>query len=243
MSVGPRSAPDPHRVADMFDGVATRYDFVNSVLSMGMDRRWRRRAADATPTTGGGDLVLDMGCGSGKLGELLAERGQTRVIGVDVSHEMLRTANRSFGRRQRFARGSVFDLPFSDDTFTAAVSGFVLRNLNDLFRAFEELRRVVRPGGTVALVDITGPRSRWLRIGFNAYFSTVAPLLGAAVGEPQAYRYLARSLAQLPAPQELAGMLASAGFEEVRATPLTLGMVTLWTARVPGDSGRPTRVS
>ena len=235
MSAGERrTAPEPERVAQMFDDVAARYDFVNTVLSMGMDRGWRQAAADATPTRGVEDLVLDLGCGSGKLGELLSPRA--RVVGLDVSGAMLRTANRAYSREQRFVQGSAFALPFPDDAFAGMVSAFVLRNLNDLFGALEELLRVVRPGGTIALVDITGPQDRWLRMGFNAYFSTVAPLLGLIVGEPKAYRYLAKSLAQLPAPEELAGMLRSLGFEQARATPLTLGMVTLWTARVPGTT-------
>jgi demethylmenaquinone methyltransferase/2-methoxy-6-polyprenyl-1,4-benzoquinol methylase len=233
MSGERRTAPDPRRVARMFDDVAARYDFVNTVLSAGMDTQWRRAAADATPTRGVEDLVLDLGCGSGKLGDMLASRA--RVVGLDVSGEMLRTAHRAFGREQRFVQGSAFDLPFDDDRFAGAVSAFVLRNLNDLFGAFGELRRVVRPGGTIALVDITGPQTKWLRLGFDLYFSTVAPLLGLIVGEPQAYRYLAKSLAQLPAPEELAGMLRSAGFEDVAVVPLTLGMVTLWTARVPAS--------
>lgn len=222
------TAPDQARVARMFDSVAARYDLVNSLLSMGLDKRWRRAAARAIPTRA---RVLDLGCGSGKLGEMLAPRA--RVTGLDVSAEMLRTAQRAYGEQQSFVLGSAFALPFDDATFEGATSAFVLRNLSDLAGAFVELRRVVAPGGTIALVDITGPQTKALRVGFDAYFSSVAPLLGRMVGEPEAYRYLSKSLSQLPAPTELAGMLGEAGFERARAHPLTLGMVTLWTAHVP----------
>ena len=106
----------------------------------------------------------------------------------------------------------------------------MLRNLFDLPTAFRELARVVEPGGRVALVDITEPRSRPIRRMFDAYFGTVAPALGALVGKRDAYRYLVRSLAQLPPPADVCAMLEGAGFDEALATPLTAGMVTLFTA-------------
>lgn len=223
-----RVAPAEHRVAGMFDELVGRYDLVNDLLSLGLDRWWRRRTAAAVATLPG-DRVLDLGCGTGRLAELLAPRAI--VAGLDVSGEMLRAARRRTRKTPRLAyvRGSAFELPFADAVFMGAVSGFVLRNLNDLQRAFNELARVVAPGGAIALVDITGPRNPLLRRGFDAYFGTVAPLLGRMVGEEDAYRYLARSLAQLPRPEELAAMLRHAGFPDARSQPLSLGMVTLWT--------------
>lgn len=210
----------------MFDSVVDRYDLVNGLLSFGLDRWWRRKTAGVLAALPEGSRVLDLGCGTGKLGGLLVPRA--RVVGIDLSHRMLASAAKA-GRRLDLIRGSVFALPFADSSFQGATSGFVLRNLDDLQAAFDELARVVLPGGRIAIVDITGPRSRLLRKPFNLYFGTVAPLLGRLVGEGDAYRYLAGSLAQLPQPRTVCMMFEQAGFTGVRARPLSFGMVTLWT--------------
>ena len=220
------AAPPEERVAAMFDRVVDRYDLVNTLLSMGLDARWRREAAQQVPSLPG-DRVLDLGCGTGKLGELLASRAH--VVGADISERMLEAARRQRGDRMRVVRASAFAIPFADGAFRGAVSGFVLRNLNDLPAAFAELARVLAPGGAIALVDITGPRGGLLRRPFDAYFSAMAPLLGRLTGDAGAYRYLARSLAQLPPPGRVREMLDAAGFERTDARPLTGGMVTLWT--------------
>ena len=216
----------------MFDAVVARYDLVNALLSLGLDRWWRRRTVLAIAPSPGA-RVLDLGCGTGKLGELLAE--DSRVVGLDLSQQMLVAATERLGERIRFVRGSMFALPFTDGVFDRATSAFVLRNLTDLPSAFAELARVMAPGGSLALVDITGPRRAWLRALFDIFFDTVAPLLGRLVGQAEAYRYLAQSLAQLPAPEVLCQMLEGAGFVRVGAHPLTGGMVTLWTATRAGE--------
>ncbi len=234
MSAGhpvPRRAPEPERVARMFDDVARRYDLVNTLLSLGQDAWWRRRTARMVPVPSTGARILDLGCGTGKLGALFA--GRARPVGIDVSVRMLQGARARYGSRLSLVLGSAFALPFGDASVDGVVSAFVLRNLNDLPGVFGELHRVTKPGGTVALVDITGPRSRMFRRLFDAYFGTVAPALGALVGEREAYRYLSRSLAQLPSPQVLAGLLGEAGFERVRIVPMSGGMVTLWVGRRP----------
>jgi demethylmenaquinone methyltransferase / 2-methoxy-6-polyprenyl-1,4-benzoquinol methylase len=211
----------------MFDQVAVRYDLINRLLSFGLDRRWRRAAARAVSPTSG--PVLDLGCGTGDLGLLLAESGT--VIGVDLSHAMLLEARRKSGDRIRLVEGSAFALPFADAGFDAAVSGFVLRNLEDLPAAFAELARVVAPGGQIGLVDITEPPRPAMRRLFDAYFGVAAPALGRLAGRRDAYRYLARSLAQLPPPPQVCVLLEQAGFQEAQARPLTGGMVTLFTGR------------
>ena len=215
----------------MFDQVVPRYDLLNDLLSLGFDRWWRRRTAAAVAVPRG-SIVLDLGCGTGRLGELLAAR--CRVVGMDVSPAMLAAARRRLGPRVRLVQGSAFGLPFPDRSVDGAVSGFVLRNLDDLPAAFAELARVLRPGGPVALVDITEPRGRVAGRLFDAYFSKAAPALGWLVGRREAYGYLARSLAQLPPPGEVSAMLDAAGFEAVATRPLAPGMVTLWTARRAG---------
>jgi demethylmenaquinone methyltransferase/2-methoxy-6-polyprenyl-1,4-benzoquinol methylase len=211
----------------MFDDVVERYDLLNDLLSLGLDRRWRRRTAGAIRVRPGG-RVLDLGCGTGRLAMAVSPRA--RVVGVDVSLGMLSRARRDAGRSLLLVQGSAFQLPFAEGAFAAAVSGFVLRNLNDLGAAFDELFRVLAPGATVALIDATEPANHYFRRVFDAYFRTVAPALGALVGRRPAYRYLADSLAQIPSPGEMCRLLADAGFGRCRAQPLTGGMVTLFTA-------------
>lgn len=232
-----KQAPPERRVERMFDAVVERYDLVNDLLSLGLDRWWRRKTVRSLACPPGA-RILDLGCGTGKLGALLADG--SRVVGLDLSQPMLVAADARFGDRMEFVRGSMFALPFADGVFQGATSGFVLRNLSDLPGAFSELARVTEPGGSIALVDITGPCSAWLRRPFRLYFDTVAPLLGRLVGQAEAYSYLARSLAQLPPPEVVCQMLEGAGFVRANATPLTGGMVTLWTATrgmAPGTSG------
>jgi demethylmenaquinone methyltransferase/2-methoxy-6-polyprenyl-1,4-benzoquinol methylase len=220
----------------MFDDIVPRYDLLNDLLSMGFDRWWRRRTAQAVGLPAG--PVLDLGCGTGRLGERLARR--STVIGVDLSHAMLLAARHRARPAIHLVEGSAFRLPFADATFGGAVSGFVLRNLDDLSSAFAELARVLRGGAVAALVDITQPRPRALRRAFDAYFRVAAPALGSLAGKREAYRYLVESLAQLPPPSEVCACLESAGFRSGRARTLAPGMVTLWTATRaagPGDSG------
>lgn len=213
----------------MFDGIVRRYDVVNDVLSFGMDRSWRRATARAIDVPVGA-LVLDLGCGTGKLGALLRGR---RVLGVDTSLEMLRHAAAA-ERRQWFVQASAFALPFADGSLDAATSGFVLRNLDDLAGAFSELARVLRPGAPVALVDATEPASPAFRRLFDRYFAVAAPALGTLVGRRDAYRYLVRSLAHLPDRGELCRMLEAAGFEGASFRSFAGGAATLWIARRRG---------
>ena len=214
----------------MFDRIVDRYDLLNDALSLGFDRWWRRRTAAAVvASVRPGAVLLDLGCGTGRLGELLT--GRCRVVGLDVSGAMLEAARRRLGDRGDLVLGSAFRLPFAGGTLDGAVSGFVLRNLDDLPAAFGELARILRPGSPVAIVDITEPRGRVAGRLFDAYFSRAAPALGSLAGRRREYGYLARSLAQLPPPDEVCGLLATAGFEAARARSLAPGMVTLWTAR------------
>jgi demethylmenaquinone methyltransferase/2-methoxy-6-polyprenyl-1,4-benzoquinol methylase len=214
----------------MFDRLVPRYDLLNDVLSMGLDRWWRRAALaalDLRPS----DRVLDLGCGTGALTAPLGDRAA--VVGLDVSGAMLAQA-RTRSRRNhgaRFVQGSAFRLPFRDGAFTAVASAFVLRNLDDLPAALAEASRVSAPGARLALVDITEPSSPALRRAFDAYFRVAAPAAGRLVGQADAYRYLVRSLAHLPPPDELVRMLERAGFERVRLRRMTGGIATLLAGR------------
>jgi len=217
----------------MFDGIVDRYALVNSMLSLGLDRMWRRAGVRAAAPRRG-DVVLDLGCGTGELATGLARAGAS-VVGVDTSARMLAAAGARAPSGVTFVRASAFRLPFADGSFDAAASAFVLRNLDDLPGAFAELARVVRPGGRLALVDITEPPAPALRRLFDTYFSRAAPALGALAGHREAYAYLARSVAQLPPATDLCADLRRAGFSRARAHPLTGGMVTLFSGRRSPD--------
>ena len=216
----------------MFDEIVPRYDLVNDVLSAGMNRAWRRSASGELHVVRGLP-VLDLGCGTGRLAELAAAEHQ--VVGVDVSAAMLVAAAERLRGRVRLVQGSAFRLPFHDDAFGGAASGFVLRNLDDLQGAFHEMARVLAPGAGVVLVDITEPREPLRRRLFDAYFRLAAPFVGGLAGRREAYRYLVRSLANLPPAKEVATMLYRAGCERVRWRVLPPGVVTLWTARRGAD--------
>jgi len=231
----PRRAPDEQRIRSMFNGLVGRYDLLNDVLSFGLDRWWRRAAIAALQATSG-SRMLDLGCGTGRLGIQLSESHP--VTGLDLSVAMLKEARRRYGGRLNLVQGSAFHLPFADAAFGGAVSAFVLRNLDDLPAAFAELARVTAPGGGIALVDITEPSHPMVRRIFDAYFGRAAPAVGALVGKRDEYRYLVRSLAHLPSPPDLCEMLRDAGFDRCRAKPLTGGMVMLFAAtrRVGGKA-------
>ncbi len=222
----------------MFDGLALRYDLLNDVLSFGLDRWWRRAAATALHVSEG-KPVLDLGCGTGRLGMLLEPHHP--VVGLDVSRAMLEEARRRSAGRLRLIQGSAFALPFRDANFGGAASAFVLRNLDDLEKAFAELARVVAPGGGLSLVDITEPSKPLVGALFDIYFRTAAPAVGALVGKRGEYTYLVRSVAQLPPPEGMCEMLRSAGFVDCAARPLTGGMVTLFSAIRSGPQGEITR--
>lgn len=231
----------------MFDGIASRYDLLNTLISLGLDRRWRREALRAaTAGLPPGRPILDLGCGTGDLCLGLAKASpNSRAVGLDPSLGMLSVAQ---GRldgalgappsapRPALVAGSAFHLPFDGGAFGAAVSAFVLRNLRDLPAAFAELGRVVASGGRIVLLDITEPASPLLRRGFDLYFGAVAPALGSLVGRRGEYSYLVRSLAHLPSATDLCATIRRAGFERVRARPLDGGMVTLYLG-VRGTEG------
>jgi demethylmenaquinone methyltransferase / 2-methoxy-6-polyprenyl-1,4-benzoquinol methylase len=236
-----RKAPPEQVVRSMFDALVGRYDALNAVLSLGLDRRWRRRVVMAAALTPG-DRVLDLGCGTGDLALLAGPAGVgggrpvPRVVGVDLSFPMLtraRTKATASTAAVEWVQGSALRLPFADRTFDAIVSAFLLRNLEHLPQAFAEMIRVCSPGARICMLDITEPPNRVLRSLFDAYFGTMAPVLGGLVGRRQAYRYLADSLPQLPPPIEVRRLMTEAGMDGAAAIALTGGTVTLFKARIP----------
>jgi demethylmenaquinone methyltransferase / 2-methoxy-6-polyprenyl-1,4-benzoquinol methylase len=212
-------------VRAMFDRIAPVYDAMNRTMTAGLDRRWRRITAEAVVHPG--DDVLDACCGTGDLAIACARVGG-KVTGLDFSERMLERARRKAPELEWVA-GDLLALPFADASFDAATVGFGVRNVEDLERALRELRRVVRAGGRLAILEITRPRGL-LAPFYRFWFDGVVPLLGKLLPGGSAYTYLPASVRRFPRPDELATMIAAAGFTDVRYRTFAGGIVALHTA-------------
>jgi len=209
----------------MFDRIAPVYDAMNRVMTMGLDVRWRRLGARAVVRPG--DSVLDAACGTGDFAVADLRAGAARVVGLDFSPRMLERARRK-APQVEWVEGDLLALPFADAAFDAATVGFGVRNVGDLELALRELRRVVRPGGRVAILEITRPRGP-LRPFYSLWFDRVVPLLGTALPGGAAYTYLPASVKRFPAAGALAALMQEAGFAQVRYRLLAGSIVALHT--------------
>jgi demethylmenaquinone methyltransferase/2-methoxy-6-polyprenyl-1,4-benzoquinol methylase len=231
----PDKAPD--RIAGMFDAIAPRYDLLNHLLSAGIDRRWRARAIRSLQLTGT-ETLLDVCTGTGEVA-LEARRGgpAARVLGVDFAGAMLSLGLqkvRAAGESTRIAlvRGDAMRLPVPDGCADAATVAFGIRNVQRPEVACAELARAMRRGGRLAILEFGMPRLPGVRALYHWYFTQVLPAVGRAVsGHGGAYAYLPASVGTFPPPGEFMKILRQSGFEEVRADPLTFGIVYLYTAR------------
>ncbi len=220
----------PDAVRSMFDRIAPVYDVMNRVMTAGLDIRWRRLAAESAVR--GGDRVLDAACGTGDLALADLKAGAGKVTGLDFSQAMLARARRkAAGRRPGaldWVQGDMLALPFADGTFDAATVGFGVRNVADLELGLRELRRVLRPGGRLAILEITQPRGP-LRPFFSLWFDRVVPALGKVLPGGSAYSYLPASVKRFPDAETLARMLRECGFGDVRFRLLAGSIVALHT--------------
>jgi demethylmenaquinone methyltransferase / 2-methoxy-6-polyprenyl-1,4-benzoquinol methylase len=212
----------PERVETMFDRIAPVYDAMNRVMTAGLDQRWRRKTVQAVVQPG--DRVLDAACGTGDLAIIAAKAGGT-VTGLDFSEAMLERARRKSSDVE-WIRGDLLALPFGDDTFDSATVGFGIRNVADLPGSIAELCRVLRPGGRLAILEITRPRGP-LRFFYSLWFDRIVPLLGKVLPGGEAYTYLPASVRRFPGPDDLAAQMA--GFTNVEYRLFAGGIVALHT--------------
>ena len=215
----------PDAVRTMFDRIAPVYDLMNRVMTAGLDGRWRRLTAEAVVRPG--DSVLDGACGTGDLALAGVKAGASRVTGLDFSERMLERARRKSAQVD-WVRGDLLALPFSDGSFDAATVGFGVRNVADLERALAELRRVLRPGGRLAILEITRPRGI-LRPFFSLWFDRIVPLLGKVLPGGSAYTYLPASVKRFPDAEALVALMRAHGFGDVRVRLLGGTIVALHT--------------
>jgi len=211
-------------VQKMFDRIAPVYDAMNRVMTAGLDRRWRRLAVREVVWPG--DRVLDACCGTGDLA-IAAQRAGGKVIGLDFSERMLERA-RAKSDQVEWVQGDALALPFEDGSFDAATVGFGVRNLEDLEGGLRELRRVLRPGGRVGILEITRPRGL-LRPFYKLWFDGLVPLAGKLLPGGSAYTYLPASVRRFPGAKELAELMQTAGFDQVHYRLFGGGIVALHT--------------
>ena len=229
------------RVREMFSGIAPRYDLLNHLLSGRLDDVWRRRVARrfASTLARRDARVLDLCCGTGDLAFALARKASgAQIIGADFSGAMLAIARRKATAANRspaenaieFVEADALHLPFADATFDLVTSAFGFRNLANYGEGLKEIRRVLRPGGEVGILEFAEPRGKIFGAVYRFYFRLILPTLGGAIsGNSAAYSYLPRSVGRFPSPEELAAQMASAGFGDVRFARWTGGTVTLHT--------------
>lgn len=224
-------------VRQMFDCIARRYDLLNHTLSMGIDVLWRKRAIDhlrPAPRW----RVLDLATGTGDLGFEAGKRGgDIQVIGADISLPMLRRGmakNASRANPVAFLCGDGECLPFADGAFDGLTIGFGIRNMASLDAALCEMRRVLKPGGCVAVLEFSRPSTPVFRGLYNFYFQRILPRIGHFVSrDPNAYRYLYESVMRFPEGDAFCRHLADAGFADMRAIRLSFGIATLYLASKP----------
>jgi demethylmenaquinone methyltransferase/2-methoxy-6-polyprenyl-1,4-benzoquinol methylase len=235
----PGTLPEP-QVQAMFDRSARVYDRMNAVMTAGLDRRWRQRAADLAAVSPG-DRALDVATGTGDLALELARRVAPggEVVGADFSEAMLEIARTKSGAGGsasgtivRFEAANALELPYDDDAFAAATVGFGARNFSDLRRGLAEMARVVVPGGRVVVLEITTPTRPPLSTLLGVWFDHIVPALGRLAGDPDAYEYLPNSVRRFPGPEQLAAILYACGLRDVSYRLTAGGIIALHVGTV-----------
>ncbi|MBN1120003.1 MAG: ubiquinone/menaquinone biosynthesis methyltransferase [Anaerolineae bacterium] len=233
-----RDSPDHARcVQAMFDRIARRYVLMNSLMTLGRDRAWRRMVVEKAALPPGGSL-LDVAIGTGDIAlEALRHDESIQAIGADFSQGMMRTGRaRPGGDRIYWVGADAYHLPFPDASFDAVVSGFLVRNVDDVAAVFREQVRVVRPGGRVVCLDAAPPKRSLLYPFIMFHFRVIIPLLGRLIaGDASAYTYLPDSIQSFKTPEQLAAIMREAGLVDVDYRRLMFGTMALHVGTRPEE--------
>ncbi len=229
-----RTEPKKTQVRTMFDRIAPRYDLLNHLLSLGIDRRWRSRViGELRPSDP--HHILDVATGTGDLAIALGRMSpQVCVTGVDLSEEMVAVGRRKVDERGLAGRvslstGDAEALAFDDGTFDAATVAFGVRNFSDIPKGLSEMTRTLRKSGTLAVLEFSRPDSKIFGTLFRFYFHRVLPVVGGWISKDRAaYSYLPSSVDEFPAPERFLGMMSDAGLDSCRAVPLTFGVAYIY---------------
>ena len=237
--VTPYDSPESKKkqVTDMFDNIAPKYDLLNRMLSLGIDVQWRKKlvraVAEAQPQT-----VLDVATGTGDVALMLARsRAAPQVTGLDISANMLQLAKQKSIKAQlsdntHFMQGDSEALPFENDRYDAVTVAFGVRNFENTITGLTECFRVLRPGGTLFVLEFSHPSSFPIKQIYNLYFKYVLPMIGRLTSkDPKAYTYLFESVEAFPQREGFVAMLKEAGFASGTFRSLTLGICTLYTSQ------------
>jgi len=229
---------NPGRIAGMFDAIAPRYDFLNHLLSAGIDRYWRRRAIRSLRLTGR-ERVLDLCTGTADLAiaARTARPGAARVLGVDFSGAMLAVGAHKLRRESlsgeiALVRGDAMRIPVADASVDAVTIAFGIRNVEDAHVTCRDLHRVLKAGGRLAILEFAIPTTPLVRAAYLSYFRHILPRIGRLISRHEAaYGYLPESVGAFATPVEFTELLRKSGFGNVSADPMTFGIVFLYTAK------------
>ncbi len=233
---GATSEADASRkVREMFTQIAPRYDLLNHLLSLQLDRVWRARTAKKLSGVldRADAVVLDLCCGTGDLAFALKREAKARIIGADFAHTMLVRANSKStetGAAVPFLESDALQLPFADGSFDLVTAAFGFRNLANYETGLREIQRVLKPGGTIGILEFTEPPAGLFGDFYRWYFRKILPKVGGAIsGDAAAYKYLPSSVSRFFRPEELCELMRVVGFKNVEAAVWTGGTVALHT--------------
>lgn len=220
----------------MFDGIAPSYDRLNHLMSLGVDKIWRRRALKEI-VDGTQQQILDVACGTGDSTIAIALKAApgSRITGIDISTGMMeplmrKAAHEGVHDRIKLLVADALDMPFPDGTFHRVTCAFGVRNFEDKSRGLAEFHRVLKPGGKAVILELSVPSKPWLRQLYDIYFMHILPWIGGMVsGNKEAYRYLPASVHAFPSPSAFCAMMEEAGFRNVRHISLSMGLCRLYT--------------